>query len=103
MKRIHNILYNLLLIAGLSSCVTDNALDDCPNQGGNETATAQVVLSLSIPDGQLPPTRVVSESEVNSLWVLEFENDILKENIITLMASVFILLLKKLSIRLFYQ
>jgi len=92
MKRIHNILYNLLLIAGLSSCVTDNALDDCPNQGGNETATAQVVLSLSIPDGQLPPTRVVSESEVNSLWVLEFE-----------MASVFILLLKKLSIRLFYQ
>lgn len=81
MKRIHNILYNLLLIAGLSSCVTDNALDDCPNQGGNETATAQVVLSLSIPDGQLPPTRVVSESEVNSLWVLEFENDILKEKI----------------------
>ena len=81
MKRIHNILYNLLLIAGLSSCVTDNALDGCPNQGGNETATAQVVLSLSIPDGQLPPTRVVSESEVNSLWVLEFENDILKEKI----------------------
>ena len=39
------------------------------------------MLSLSIPDGQLPPTRVVSESEVNSLWVLEFENDILKEKI----------------------
>ena len=48
MKRIHNILYNLLLIAGLSSCVTDNALDDCPNQGGNETATCLLYTSRCV-------------------------------------------------------
>lgn len=84
MKRIHNILYCLLLIAGLSSCVTDNALNDCPTtpQGGSETATAQVMLSLSIPNSQLPLTRgVVNESTVNSLWVLEFENGALKDKI----------------------
>lgn len=81
MKHIHNILYSLLLIAGLTSCVTDSVLDNCPNQGGAEATTARVMLSLSIPNSQLPPTRVVSESTVNTLWMLEFENGILKEKI----------------------
>lgn len=81
MKRIHYILYSLLLIASLSSCVTDNVLDDPQNLKGDETATAQVMLSLSIPNSQLPATRVIGESTVNSLWVLEFENGILKEKI----------------------
>lgn len=81
MKRIHYILYSLLLIASLSSCVTDNVLDDPQNLKGDETATAQVMLSLSIPNTQLPTTRVIGESTVNSLWVLEFENGILKEKI----------------------
>lgn len=81
MKRIHYILYSLLLIASLSSCVTDNVLDDPQHPKGDETATAQVMLSLSIPNTQLPTTRVIGESTVNSLWVLEFENGILKEKI----------------------
>lgn len=81
MKHIHNILYCLLFIVGLASCVTDNALDNYPDES-SRIANAQVMLSLSIPNSQLPSaTRVISESTVNSLWVLEFENGVLKEKI----------------------
>lgn len=81
MKRLNNILYSLLLIAGLTSCVTDDVLNSCPEDIGKGTGSAQVMLSLSIPNSQLPPTRIVDESNVNSLWVLEFENGQLKEKI----------------------
>ncbi|WP_455963500.1 hypothetical protein [Bacteroides bouchesdurhonensis] len=83
MKHIHNILYSLLLIVGLTSCVTDSVLDNCPNEGGNNgTANAQVMLSLSIPNTQLPSnTRVAGESTINSLWILEFEKNVLIEKV----------------------
>lgn len=81
MKHIHNILYSLLFVAGLASCATDNALDNYPDEG-SRIANAQVMLSLSIPDSQLPSaTRVINESAVNSLWILEFEDGVLKEKI----------------------
>lgn len=81
MKRLNNILYSLLLIAGLTSCVTDEVLGNCTEEGSKGTGKAQVMLSLSVPNSQLPPTRVLNESAINSLWVLEFEDDILKEKI----------------------
>lgn len=81
MKHINNIIYSLLLIAGLASCVTDDVLNNCQEEGSKGSGKAQVMLSLSVPNSQLPPTRVVDESAVNSLWVLEFEDGLLKEKI----------------------
>lgn len=77
MKHIYNILYSLLVIAGFTSCVT-NDIDGCPD---NTTANAQVMLSLSVPETQLPAaTRTISnDATINSLYLLVFENDRLAE------------------------
>lgn len=82
MKHIYNIIYCLSFIAGFASCVTEDLVSDCPNNG--QTAEkAQVMLNLSIPNDRLPhSTRAINDdSEINSLYVLEFESGILKKKI----------------------
>lgn len=76
MKHIHHILYCLLFIAGLSSCIADTILED-PDNGQAKAENAQVMLSLSVPESQLPSaTRSISDdSNVNSLHVLVFEGE----------------------------
>lgn len=78
MKHIHHILYCLLFIAGLSSCITDTDYDNyCPGDGKTDADKAQVMLSLSIPNSQFPSaTRSISDdSKINSLYVLVFEGE----------------------------
>lgn len=78
MKHIHHILYCLLIIAGLSSCITDIAYDNsCPDGGESDADKAQVMLSLSVPNSQFPSaTRSISDdSNINSLYVLVFEGE----------------------------
>lgn len=78
MKHIHHILYCLLIIAGLSSCITDMAYDNpCPDGGESDADKAQVMLSLSVPNPQFPSaTRSISDdSNINSLYVLVFEGE----------------------------
>lgn len=77
MKHIYNILYSLLVIAGFTSCVT-NDIDGCPD---NATANAQIILSLSVPETQLPAaTRTINDdATINSLHLLVFENNRLAE------------------------
>jgi hypothetical protein len=81
MKRIESIACCLLLIAGLFSCMTDDVSEDCPHTDSTKKGIAQVMLSLSVPNSQLPSpgTRAISESGIHSLWLLEFENGALKE------------------------
>lgn len=78
MKHIHHILYCLLIIAGLSSCITDMAYDNpCPDGEESDADKAQVMLSLSVPNPQFPSaTRSISDdSNINSLYVLVFEGE----------------------------
>lgn len=84
MKHIYNIIYSLLFIAGISSCVTEDVFTDCPDTGNTGSGkTAQVMLNLSIPNSQMPSTTrsITNEKEINTLYVLEFEDGILKEKI----------------------
>lgn len=78
MKHIHNILYCLFLLAGLSSCIADTILDD-PRPSGGEPNNAQVMLSLSVPNTQLPAaTRALTnDAAISSLYLLVFEDDVL--------------------------
>lgn len=78
MKHIHHILYCLLLIAGLSSCIADTILGD-PDNGQVKAENAQVMLSLSVPDTQLPSaTRALTDdAAISSLYLLVFEDDVL--------------------------
>lgn len=79
MKHIHNILYGLLLLAGVSSCVTDAVYDDCPEGGEASAKNVQVMLSLSVPSSQLPSaTRAITNDEaISNLYLLVFDNDTL--------------------------
>ncbi|WP_148372990.1 hypothetical protein [Bacteroides bouchesdurhonensis] len=82
MKYIYNILYSLLFIAGVSSCVTDESFNDCSANGGEGgEGDALVMLSLSVPNSQLPSaTRAISdERAINSLHVLDFEDGYLRD------------------------
>ena len=84
MKLIYNILYSLLFIAGVSSCVTEDAFTDCPDIGNAGSGKrAQVMLNLSVPNNQMPSTArsITNEKAINTLYVLEFEDGILKEKI----------------------
>lgn len=76
MKHIHHILYCLLLIAGLSSCIADTILED-PDNGQAKAENALVMLSLSVPNTQLPSaTRALTDDEaISSLHLLVFEDD----------------------------
>lgn len=81
MKHLYNILYSLLLIAGVSSCVTEDAFTDCSDNGNKEGyGNAQVMLSLSVPNSQIPSaTRAINESDIDRIYVLDFADNKLRE------------------------
>ena len=69
MKLIYNILYSLLFIAGVSSCVTEDAFTDCPDIGNAGSGKrAQVMLNLSVPNNQMPSTArsITNEKAINT-------------------------------------
>lgn len=78
MKHLQKILYSLPFLVGFLSCTVDKTDDQYLEKPGT---TVQVMLNLSIPNSELPPaTRAIhtDESAIHSLYVLEFENGILK-------------------------